>query len=146
MEVATRRLEVGDDSGVGEARRIAVGIADGLGLNQTNAGRVAIVATELSTNLLKHARHGVMLLGMFEDENGAGVECITLDKGPGIAELGAVFRDGYSTAGTSGTGLGAVNRLSDTFDLYSRPGFGSAFLARVNAEGRSSARASSQPA
>ena len=146
MEIGTRRLEIGDDSGVGEARRVAVGFARDLGLNQTEAGRVAIVATELSTNLLKHARHGVMLLGVFEDENGAGVECLTLDRGPGVAELGAVLRDGYSTAGTSGTGLGAVNRLSHTFDLYSRPGLGSIFLARVRAGDPPSVKSASLPA
>ena len=62
---------------------------------------------------------------------GAGVECIALDSGPGIADIAVALRDGYSTAGSSGTGLGAVRRLSHDFDHYSRPGLGSAILSRV---------------
>ncbi len=131
MEIGTRRLEISDDSGVGEARRSALGFAADLGMGEVDAGRVAIVATELARNLIRHASGGVMLIGLFEDETGAGVECIALDTGPGIAEPTAAMRDGFSTAGGPGTGLGAINRLSHAFDVYSRPGHGSAFLARV---------------
>jgi hypothetical protein len=43
----------------------------------------------------------------------------------------AALRDGYSTAGTSGTGLGAIQRLADTFDVWSAAG-GSVILARFD--------------
>ena len=46
------------------------------------------------------------------DGSGDGVECLALDKGPGMADVHACLRDGYSTAGTPGTGLGAIARLS----------------------------------
>ena len=108
-----------------------VAMATGMGMGAVDAGRSAIVATELARNLLKHAGGGAILIGAFEDETGAGVECIALDSGPGIADIAAALRDGYSTAGTSGTGLGAVRRLSHDFDHYSRPGLGSAILSRV---------------
>lgn len=133
MEIGTRRLEIAEDSGVGEARRIASGFANQLGMNEVDVGRVAIVATELSRNLCKHAGGGVMLVGLFEDETGAGVECLALDTGPGIADIDVALRDGYSTAGTSGAGLGAVRRLSHAFDCYSQPGKGSVFMARLQA-------------
>ena len=94
---------------------------------------MAIVATELARNLWKHAGGGVMLIGLFEDEIGAGVECLALDTGPGIVDVEAALRDGYSTAGTSGAGLGAVRRLSHAFDCYSQPGKGSVFMARLQA-------------
>ena len=100
-------------------------------MGEVDAGRVAIVATELARNLIRHASGGVVLIGLFEDETGAGVECISLDTGPGIAEPMAAMRDGFSTAGGPGTGLGAIDRLSHAFDVYSRPGHGSAFLARL---------------
>ncbi len=51
-----------------------------------------------------------------------GIEIIALDKGPGIADVAASLRDGYSTAGTMGGGLGALSRLSDTFEIYTQPG------------------------
>ncbi len=100
-------------------------------MNAVDSGRVAIVATELASNLRKHAAGGVILLSAFEDSTGVGVECVALDSGPGISDVSTALRDGYSTAGGSGTGLGAVQRLSHVFDDYSRPGLGSAFLARV---------------
>ena len=144
MEVGTRRLEIAEDSGVGEARRVAVTFAHEMGMNEVDAGRAAIVATELARNVWRHANGGVMLIGLFEDETGAGVECIALDRGPGIADVAAALRDGFSTAGSSGTGLGAVRRLSHAFDYYSRPGKGSAFIARLRA-GRPSPEAASAP-
>lgn len=95
---------------------------------------MALVATELATNLVKHARGGRLLTGVFEDQTGAGVEVISLDTGPGIADLQASLRDGYSTAGSSGTGLGAVWRLADAVDVVSHVGAGTAILARLSRE------------
>ena len=60
-----------------------------------------------------------------------GVEILALDKGPGIRDLERSLRDGYSTAGGAGTGLGAISRLSSEFDVYSPPGKGTALLARI---------------
>ena len=131
MEIGTRRLLVADESCVGEARRVAVAMATGMGMGAVDAGRAAIVATELARNLLKHAGRGAILIGAFEDDTGAGVECVALDGGPGIADVSAALRDGYSMAGSSGTGLGPVRRLSHDFDHYSRPGPESTFLSRV---------------
>ena len=56
---------------------------------------------------------------------------LALDKGPGIHDIARCFQDGYSTAGSAGTGLGAVHRLSSHYDIHSVPGKGTALLARV---------------
>jgi hypothetical protein len=92
---------------------------------------MAIVATELASNLLKHGRGGEILVGAFEDSTGKGVEVVAMDKGPGIASVGESLRDGHSTAGTPGTGLGAVVRQSDAHELFSGPGVGTVVLARL---------------
>lgn len=126
-----RAIEIADESRVGEARRVATGLANDIGFDGSDAGRVAIVATELATNLLKHARGGKMLLGVFDDGMEAGVECIALDKGPGISDVQAAMRDGYSTAGSAGSGLGAIARLSHGSDIYSRNAQGTAIMARL---------------
>jgi hypothetical protein len=64
--------------------------------------------------------------------NGAsGVELIALDKGPGMVDVDACMRDGYSTAGTPGNGLGAIRRIADLMDIYSVPKQGTVVLARV---------------
>ena len=57
-------------SQVAEARRRATGVARTLGFDDTSGGRVAIVATELATNLVKYGTNGEILLGTFEDETG----------------------------------------------------------------------------
>jgi len=137
-------LSIRDVTQVAEARRGAVSLAQSLGFNEEEAGRAAIVATELATNLLKHASGGELLVGPFSDETGEGLECLALDKGRGMADVQACLRDGYSTAGSSGTGLGAVARQSQLFEIYSRPGLGTAVLARLQ-RGRAGQPANAAP-
>ena len=127
-----RALDVTEPSQVAEARRAAVLQAQALGFGESDAGRVAIVATELVTNLVKHGSGGVLLIGSFDDETGSGVECLALDRGVGMEDVAASMRDGYSTAGSLGTGLGAVSRGATVMEVYSRPGLGTAILARVS--------------
>jgi anti-sigma regulatory factor (Ser/Thr protein kinase) len=129
-----RAVAVEDVTQVGEARRVAEGLAKGIGFREAAVGRVAIVATELATNLIKHAGGGELLLSIAEDAQGVAVECISLDKGPGLSDLEASMRDGYSTAGSAGTGLGAIMRQSSALEIYSRPGAGTALLVRIHAE------------
>ena len=126
---------VRDASAVGEARRSAMGVAYQSGLEQEIAARIALVATELATNIVKHGGGGVVAVDRFADAHGSGLELLALDKGPGMADVSRCLADGYSTAGSPGTGLGAVVRNSDRYAIYSRPGFGTAVMARFLAEG-----------
>ncbi len=126
-----RAVEVREISQVAEARRVAVALAEAHGFGESDAGRVAIVATELATNILKHGDGGSLLFGSFEDSSGAGIECIALDKGSGMANVADSMRDGHSTTGTAGNGLGAIARGSHMTDIYSAPGGGTALLARL---------------
>ncbi len=93
---------------------------------------MALVATELATNIVKYGVPGEILVGTYEDGTGSGVEILALDKGPGVLDLGSALRDGHSTGGSPGEGLGAVRRLSDAFDIASRPGGGTAVMARLS--------------
>ncbi len=126
-----RAIALDDDSRVAEVRRLAAGRAKSIGFSESEVGRVAIVATELGTNLLKHAQQGEILVSTFDDGEGPGVECLALDKGPGFSDLSASMRDGHSTAGSAGTGLGAIARQSHVLDIYSSRAHGSAVLARI---------------
>jgi anti-sigma regulatory factor (Ser/Thr protein kinase) len=123
---------VSDQSHVGEARRVAGELARNGGANETQRARAALIATEMATNILKHARgEGMIAMDRFQDALGAGVELLAIDKGPGIADLQASLADGYSTAGSPGTGLGAISRQADLFGVYSRPGLGTVIQARL---------------
>lgn len=129
MSVAIR-VPILDTSQPGEARRIAVAMAKKLGFDETTAGKVAIVVTEGATNLVKHAGGGEILLHAVSAAGVWGLEVIAIDRGSGIANIEKSLRDGESTSGTSGEGLGAIVRLSGSYHLYSRPGQGTAILAR----------------
>jgi anti-sigma regulatory factor (Ser/Thr protein kinase) len=101
------------------------------GFGETDSGRVALVATELATNILKHGNGGEILVGAYGEGSDTGIELIALDKGRGIPNVAASLADGYSTAGTAGKGLGAVVRQSHFVDIASWPGHGAAVLARL---------------
>jgi anti-sigma regulatory factor (Ser/Thr protein kinase) len=128
---AQSRHFIDHDSRVGDARRHATRMADLLELPEELAGRAAIVATELANNLLRHAGGGEMLLQQVQVGGARLVEIMTVDRGGGMAEAERCLTDGFSTAGTMGTGLGAVRRLAAEFDLYSAAGHGTVVMARV---------------
>jgi anti-sigma regulatory factor (Ser/Thr protein kinase) len=128
------RFVVADQSHVAAARRSAGAMAAAAGFDATDAGRVAIVATELTTNLLRHGKGGELLVGR-PGPGGNGLELLALDRGPGMASVAACLRDGFSTAGTPGNGLGAVQRLSQHMSVYSRTGQGTAVLVRLTRRG-----------
>lgn len=124
-------LQVADRSRVAEVRRLAVKAALAQGLDDQRGGRVALVATELATNLVKHANGGEIVIGAFDDDDGKGLELLALDKGRGIADLNKALSDGHSTSGTAGTGLGAIRRNADAFAISSAVGRGTAVMARL---------------
>ena len=129
MELGSTRIAIEDSSQTAEARRIARKMALDIGLDASDAERVAIAVTEACTNLLKHATRGEVLLSVTPDAP-LELEILALDKGPGIANLEKCLQDGYSTGGSAGQGLGAITRLSDVSDFYSVAGRGTAVLAR----------------
>ncbi|GJG86927.1 transcriptional regulator [Gemmatimonadetes bacterium T265] len=110
-------VPVDEPTRVGEARRAAAAVATALGFDETAAARVALVATELATNLARHAVGGQLVI---QAADGPAVDLLAVDRGPGIADVLRAMVDGYSSGGTSGTGLGAVRRQADAVDLYSR--------------------------
>jgi anti-sigma regulatory factor (Ser/Thr protein kinase) len=130
-----RWLRVEDPSAAAACRAAALALAGRLGFPARRADELALAVTEAASNLDKHARQGSMLLritrdGTARDGDGPGIELVTIDAGPGLRDTGAALRDGHSTSGTLGIGLGAINRLADFCDLYSVAGHGTALVAR----------------
>jgi anti-sigma regulatory factor (Ser/Thr protein kinase) len=124
-------IRLSQSSDVGEVRRQAAAIAKPMGFGDEAAGRVSIVATELATNIIKHASAGEIVIEARESDQ--SVELLAIDRGPGMADLARCLEDGYSTAGSPGTGLGAMRRLSDATSIFSHPGQGSVIMARLTA-------------
>lgn len=100
-------------------------------------GRLALMVTELATNLVRHAKEGLLLIGVYSQGRVATIELISVDRGPGIRDVDESLSDGVSTGGTSGTGLGAVKRLSSQFLIFSKVNFGTVVVARLTADNSS---------
>ncbi len=126
-------VAVTEVSQVAEARRRVAEMAADLGYGATATGRASIVATELATNIVKYGGPGEILVGSYEDDTGNGLEILALDRGPGMADAARSERDGHSTGGSPGNGLGAARRQAETFDIASWPGRGTAIMARIGA-------------
>jgi len=90
--------------------------AQQLGFSEAKTSAVGVIVTEAGNNLVNHAKDGELLLSTF----GECLQILSIDKGPGM-NLDACMRDGFSTAGTPGTGLGAIQRMTSLFDGYSLP-------------------------
>ena len=127
-------VPVTESSQPAAARRAAITLAQNERLDETATGHLALVVTELATNLVKHAKGGELLMRRLGSEGHEGIEVLSIDKGSGIADVALSLVDGYSTAGSPGTGLGAVRRAAAEFDLYSQPGKGTVVLARIFAQ------------
>src|ERR1700757_2182562 len=86
-------IEVRESSQTGEARRKAAELAQDLHLGETRSDAVAVVATEMATNLVKHAGNGTMFLQRVQENGSSGLRLMAVDKGPGIANVTRALQD-----------------------------------------------------
>ena len=124
-------LRIRENSQIAEARRMACALAREAGFTEQEVARVALILTELGTNLVKYSDEGEVLVSKLEVRQKIGIDIIALDRGPGIKDLSGSLRDGYSTGSSPGTGLGAIIRQSAVFDIYTQPGKGTLVFSRM---------------
>jgi len=129
MRLLCQAVPLTDLTSVSEARRAVQQLGHTMGMNEIRVGEAAIIATEAARNAVVHGRGGQMLFCGHANGN-ARLQILTLDSGPGIADLPRAMRDGYSTSSTPGTGLGSMRRMAAGFDIFSNPK-GTALLAEV---------------
>ena len=131
MPSASALIPVTESSQVGEARRAAARITELTHLNETDRGKVAIIVTELTNNLVRHSKGGEILIQQLDAAGVEGIEVLSIDRGPGMGDSTRCLQDGFSTGGTAGQGLGAVRRLASEFDIYTAQPSGTLIVARV---------------
>jgi anti-sigma regulatory factor (Ser/Thr protein kinase) len=107
-----------DASSVGEVRRKGMWAAERLGLDEVMAGELALLATEVSRNVLLHGGGGEAIILGAKNDHGPMAGVLALDKGSGIQNIATALADGYSTAGTMGGGLGAMKRIASSLDIF----------------------------
>ncbi len=131
------RYLIADQVDAGAVRRAVARYADAQHAAPERRGRAELVATELATNLLRHAEPGGWILVR---PLPAAIELIAVDRGPGIPDM-AVALSGRAypvpTPEGLGCGLAAVRRAASVFDVYTRPGRGTTILAIVDLDGSS---------
>ncbi|MBV7695680.1 SpoIIE family protein phosphatase [Streptomyces sp. TRM70350] len=130
-------IPVHDSTRVRDVRVAAEAAGAQAGLDPHRIAVAALVATELATNLVKHADGGRIVINLVErpapDTPVPSVQLVSLDHGPGITDVEAALRDGHTTASASlGAGLGTCLRISSDFDLYSTRGRGTVAIARID--------------
>ncbi|MEU5270790.1 SpoIIE family protein phosphatase [Streptomyces hygroscopicus] len=116
----TAQVRVDHHSAVHLAAETAREVARGCELPGALPDQAAVIASELATNLNKHASDGTVYVQPLP--LGHGVEILAADRGPGMQDPERCLADGYTTTGTLGVGLGAVSRMATHFALRSADG------------------------
>lgn len=125
MAVAkTERLPVTTETDVVLVRQAVRKWAAELGLGLVDQTKVVTAASELARNTLVHGGGGGVLLEGLSEAGRKGLRMTFEDRGPGIADIEMALRDGYTTGGGLGLGLGGARRLVSEFDITSQPGEG----------------------
>jgi serine/threonine-protein kinase RsbT len=127
-EQGTVPIDVEADIAV--ARRLVRDIAGKMGFGVTETTRIITAASELGRNVFKYAGKGAMHWRTLQKGDVSGVELRFEDHGPGIADLDAAMREGYSTGGSLGMGLPGAKKLMDEMDIRTSHGQGTTVVVR----------------
>lgn len=130
MEIArSSALRIAHPTLVAAARRLVGDHAAALAWDAPAIGTAHLIVTELATNLLKHACDGTLIVSSRREDGRGSLQLVAIDRGPGMMDVARCLEDGYSTAGSPGTGFGAVQRLASRMEVLSTPGKGTIVVA-----------------
>jgi serine/threonine-protein kinase RsbT len=118
------------EADIAVARRVVREIAGKIGFGVTETTRIITAASELGRNVFKYAGKGEMHWRILQKGTASGVELSFEDQGPGIADLDASMREGYSTGGSLGMGMPGAKRLMDEMDVQTAVGEGTTVVVR----------------
>jgi serine/threonine-protein kinase RsbT len=94
------------------------------GLSLVDQTKLVTAASELGRNVVDYGGGGEVIITAVSEGTRRGVRLVFSDRGPGIADVQLALRDGYSTGGGLGLGLGGAKRLCNEFSIDSQPGAG----------------------
>ena len=119
VDTSQVRVSIASSEDVVVARQRGRALATGLGFSASEATLIAAAISELARNIVKYAGSGEVLL--HHDGNGM-LLMVARDHGPGIPDVRAALREGFSTSGGLGMGLPGVRRIADVFEIVSNAG------------------------
>lgn len=95
-----------------------------VGLSLVDQTKIVTAASELARNMLDYGGGGVATIEVVGDGIRRGLRLVFEDKGPGIADIQLALKDGFTSGGGLGLGLGGAKRLCNEFSIDSKPGEG----------------------
>jgi serine/threonine-protein kinase RsbT len=113
------RVRIQSSLDIVAARQQGRALATVVGFSNSNLTIIATAISEVARNIVEYAKEGEVIIAVINDANRSGVKIIAQDRGPGIADISAVMRDGYSTGQGLGIGLPGARRLMDEFEIVS---------------------------
>ena len=125
-----KRIKISRDIDIAEAVSKTRELAEAAGLVRAKQYMVATAASELARNILIHARRGEIAIRILTSGGRKGIEIVAEDSGPGIADIEAAMKDGFSTSGGLGLGLPGTKRLTDEFEIDAQRKVGTKITVR----------------
>jgi serine/threonine-protein kinase RsbT len=127
--IRTEKLPVASDGDVVSVRQRVRAMAVEAGFSLVDQTKIVTAASELARNTVVHGGGGTAELEMLVEGVRRGLRLTFRDHGPGIADVDRAMRDGFTSGGGLGLGLGGAKRLSNEFEIQSQPGEGT--LVRI---------------
>ncbi len=123
MTLRSERFEIRSSDDVVRVRQLTRTLAIEAGLSLVDQTKIITAASELARNTLDYGGGGIVLAELV-DVGRRGVRLTFEDRGPGIADVEAALKDGFTTGKGMGLGLGGARRLANEFSIHSKPGEG----------------------
>ena len=122
--IQTEELPIRSSEDVVVVRRVVREMSIAAGFSLVEQTKMVTAASELARNVLHHGGGGLARMERLNGPERRGVRIEFVDEGPGIADIDQALRDGYTSGGGLGLGLGGARRIASDFDIQSEPGRG----------------------
>jgi serine/threonine-protein kinase RsbT len=122
--VKTDEMPIQSPSDIVMARQAVRSAASAIGFSLVEQTKIVTAASELARNTLDYGGGGIIRLILIEENPRKGLRLVFEDHGPGIPDVQLALKDGYTTGGGLGLGLGGARRLVNDFEIESTPGQG----------------------
>ncbi len=122
--IREEQVAVESEAHIVAVRQMVRAWAQELGFSLVDQTKIVTAASELARNTIKHGGGGNLRLTALRNGVRSGLKLRFEDSGPGIPDINLAMRDGFTTAGGLGLGLGGSKRLVNEFEIDSKPGEG----------------------
>jgi serine/threonine-protein kinase RsbT len=119
-----REISIQSSADVVTVRQAVRQLSVELGFSLVDQTKIVTATSELARNTLDYGGGGTVQIEMLDTGMRRGLRLIFTDQGPGIPDIDLALKDGYTSGGGLGMGLGGTKRLVNEFHIDSRVGEG----------------------